>query len=133
MPLLGSKVNRPSPHQIKEWDGFLPASLRRHFRAARGGTLPFMARTLYLAAYDVSNPRRLVRICRYLKRWRVAGQKSVPEIWVTPAELNTIRADLGELLDPGTDRLQLIALDPRMTPHCLGQAATFGPKHFSIT
>lgn len=92
-----------------------------------------MARTLYLVAYDISAPRRLARACRYFKSWRVAGQKSVPEIWVTPAELQTIRTDLDQLIDPQSDRIQLIALDPRMTPHCLGQAATFGPDYFCIT
>ncbi|MCL1824430.1 MAG: CRISPR-associated endonuclease Cas2 [Betaproteobacteria bacterium] len=92
-----------------------------------------MSRTLYLVAYDISNPKRLARACRYFKSWRVAGQKSVPEIWVTPAELQTIRADLDQLIDLDSDRIQLIALDPRMTPHCLGQAASFGSHYFSIT
>jgi CRISPR-associated protein Cas2 len=92
-----------------------------------------MHRTLYLVAYDISNPRRLARVCRYFKSWRVAGQKSVPEIWITPAELQTIRADLDHLLDLSADRIQLLALDPRMTPHNLGQASTFGSRHFSIT
>jgi len=91
-----------------------------------------MSRTLYLVAYDVSNPKRLARVCRYFKRWRVAGQKSVPEIWITPAELQTIRAGLDQLIDLNNDRIQLIALDPRMTPGCLGQAATFGARSFSI-
>ncbi len=92
-----------------------------------------MARTLYLVAYDVSEPRRLARVGRYFKSYRVAGQKSVPEIWVTPAELRTIRADLAHLLDPATDRFQLIALDPRMQPRCMGQAATFTTPYFCIT
>ena len=48
-----------------------------------------MARTLYLVAYDVCEPRRLARVGRYFKSYRVAGQKSVPEIWITPAELRT--------------------------------------------
>jgi len=91
-----------------------------------------MARTLYLVAYDVCNPRRLARVSRYFHAYRVAGQKSVPEIWVTPAELQSIRSDMSELLDPGTDRLQLVALDPRMQRHALGQASTFGPTFFCV-
>ena len=52
-----------------------------------------MPRTLYLVAYDVcGDARRLARVGRYLRSYRVAGQKSVPEIWVTPAELRTISA-----------------------------------------
>ncbi|WHZ09649.1 MAG: hypothetical protein OJF60_000088 [Burkholderiaceae bacterium] len=92
-----------------------------------------MARTLYLVAYDICEPRRLARVTRYFNSWRVAGQKSVPEIWVTAAEMTAIEADLPHLLDTSTDRLQVIALDPRMQPRCLGQAATFSATHFCIT
>ena len=84
-----------------------------------------MPRSLYLVAYDVCAPRRLARVGRYFKSYRVAGQRSVPEIWITPAELRTIRADLKRLLDPATDRIQLVALEPRMQPRRLGQGATF--------
>lgn len=41
-------------------------------------------RTLYLVAYDVRHPKRLAKVGRYFHSYRVAGQKSVPEIWVTP-------------------------------------------------
>ena len=92
-----------------------------------------MARSLYLVAYDVCNPRRLARVTRYFHSYRVAGQKSVPEIWVTPAELAHILADLRRLLQEGEDRLQLIALDPRMTPRCMGQAESFKATHFCVT
>ena len=91
-----------------------------------------MPRTLYLIAYDVCQPRRLARVTRYLHSYRVAGQKSVPEIWVTPAELAHIQADLRRLLQEGEDRLQLIALDPRMTPRCMGQAESFQATHFCV-
>ncbi len=91
-----------------------------------------MARTLHLVAYDICHPRRLARVCRYFKSYRVAGQKSVPEIWITPAELRDIQADIKQLIDPSTDRVQLIALDPRMTPVCMGRADTFANAHFSI-
>ncbi|MFT4256101.1 MAG: CRISPR-associated endonuclease Cas2 [Pseudoxanthomonas sp.] len=91
-----------------------------------------MARTLHLVAYDISNPRRLSQVCRYFKSYRVAGQKSVPEIWITLAELHTIQSDIEAIIDPATDRIQIIALDPRMTPACLGRAATFQPQSFRI-
>ena len=83
-----------------------------------------MPRTLYLVAYDVCEPKRLSRVGRYFHSYRVAGQKSVPEIWVTPGELNTIEQDMQHLLEPSEDRLQIIALDPRMRRSCLGQART---------
>lgn len=92
-----------------------------------------MPRTLYLAAYDVCDPRRLGRVSRYFRAYRVAGQKSVPEIWITPTELQTIRADMNGLLDLQADRLQLVALDPRMPRHCLGQATSFTTPFFCVT
>lgn len=92
-----------------------------------------MPRTLYLVAYDVHDPRRLARVGRYFQSYRVAGQKSVPEIWVTPAELDHIRRDLVQLLNAAEDRLQLVALDPRMRPRCLGKAATFRTPFFCVT
>ena len=92
-----------------------------------------MTRSLYLVAYDVAEPRRLTRVGRYFGSYRVAGQKSVPEIWITAAELYRIRTDMQHLLDPATDRLQIMALDPRMTVRCLGRANTFEVKHFCIT
>lgn len=93
-----------------------------------------MSRTLYLVAYDVcGDPRRLARVGRYFRSYRVAGQKSVPEIWVTPAELQRIRDDMQRLLNATADRLQLIALDPRMRRRCLGQAITFHTPYFCVT
>ena len=92
-----------------------------------------MARTLYLVAYDVCNPRRLARVTRYFHSYRVAGQKSVLEILITPAERATIEADMARLLQTEEDRLQLIALDPRMAPRCMGQAESFKATHFCVT
>ena len=84
-----------------------------------------MARTLYLIAYDVCHSKRLAKVGRYFHSYRVAGQKSVPEIWVTGTELQRIQHDLENLLNPHEDRLHIIALDPRQQRHCLGQAQTF--------
>ncbi len=92
-----------------------------------------MPRTLYLVAYDICEPKRLSRVGRYFNSYRVAGQKSVPEIWVTHAELQRIRADMGHMLNADADRLQLIALDPRMHRRCLGLAHTFSTPFFSVT
>jgi CRISPR-associated protein Cas2 len=89
-------------------------------------------RTLYLVAYDVCEPHRLQRVCRYLTGYKVGGQKSVFEIWATPAELASIRRDLAELMEPAEDRLHVFALDPRMKPRCLGQARHFDQQHFAI-
>jgi CRISPR/Cas system-associated endoribonuclease Cas2 len=89
-------------------------------------------RTLYLVAYDVCQPHRLQRVCRYLTGYKVGGQKSVFEIWATPAELACIRADLDGLMEPAEDRLHILALDPRTKPTLFGRAQTFATRHFAI-
>lgn len=80
----------------------------------------------------MAQARRLARTTRYLKAWRVAGQKSVPELWLTAADLRTVKQELSQLLRPQEDRLQIMALDPRMKPFCLGQAAVFEQSYFYI-
>lgn len=89
-------------------------------------------RTLYLVAYDVREPCRLQKICRYLTGYKVAGQKSVFEIWVTAAELTRIRRELETLIEAEEDRVHLFALDPRMKPHLFGRATHFEGGHFTI-
>ncbi|MDP2811897.1 MAG: CRISPR-associated endonuclease Cas2 [Rhodocyclaceae bacterium] len=91
-----------------------------------------MSRTLYLVAYDVCEPRRLQKVHKYLTGFKVGGQKSVFEVWATPAELQHIRADLDRLMEPDEDRLHILALDPRMKPRCMGRASTFTQHHFAI-
>ncbi len=90
------------------------------------------ARTLYLVAYDVCEPHRLHKVCRYLTGYKVAGQKSVFEIWATAAELARIRVDLEDLMDGDEDRLHILALDPRLKPRLFGRAQTFTTQHFAI-
>ncbi len=89
-------------------------------------------RTLYLIAYDICEPHRLQRICRYLTGYKVGGQKSVFEIWVTAAELRHIRTDLERLMDSTEDRLHIFALDPRMRPLLHGRASHFTEHYFAI-
>ncbi len=59
---------------------------------------------------------------KYLQGFRVGGQKSLFECWLTPAELRTVQATLSELLDPAADRAHIFQLDPRMKCERLGLA-----------
>lgn len=77
-----------------------------------------MPRSLYLAAYDIRSNKMRRRVYKYLSLYRVGGQKSVPEIWVTPSELRMIHEDLQRMVDADTDRLQLVALDPGRELYC---------------
>ena len=80
------------------------------------------SRSTYLVCYDVSNPRRLYRVRKFLMAYRVGGQKSFFECWLTPAELREVERGLQELIDPETDRAHIFQLDPRMKPEFLGCA-----------
>ncbi|WP_126443802.1 CRISPR-associated endonuclease Cas2 [Sulfuricystis multivorans] len=89
-------------------------------------------RHLTIVAYDIADERRLHRVCRYLTGYKVAGQKSVFEIWVTPAQLAAIRAELEAMIDLDADRVHFLGLDPRMKPRLFGRAKHFTDGFFAI-
>lgn len=89
-------------------------------------------RTLYLVAYDVADHKRLARVHKYLSGWKVDGQKSFFECWMTPAECVRVMGELAGLIDPAEDRVHLFQLDPRMEPRCYGVATHFGDHCFTI-
>ena len=81
-----------------------------------------VARTLFLVCYDIGSPKRLHRVHKYLLGYRVGGQKSFFECWLTPAELREVRQTLETLLEPTQDRAHIFQLDPRMKNDGLGLA-----------
>ncbi len=81
------------------------------------------SRDLYLAAYDVAEPRRLRAALDLVRGYATGGQYSVHECWLTPAERAQLIADAGAILDAGEDRLLLLRLDPRGATFTLGVAA----------
>lgn len=91
------------------------------------------ARDLYLAAYDVAQPRRMAAALKLTRAYATGGQKSVHEVFMTPAECRRLLEDMSALLDPDTDRLLLIKLDPRSRVHILGRAvAPADPDYFYV-
>ena len=81
-----------------------------------------MARSTYLVGYDVSCPRRLRQTLHAVKQWRMAGQKSVAECFLSTAERDSLGQEIGAIIDQGADRLHMIRLDPRMRPELFGVA-----------
>lgn len=77
-------------------------------------------RDLYLAAYDVVEPRRLRAALDLVRGYATGGQYSVHECWLTAAERAQLIADASAVLDAEEDRLLLLRLDPR------GAAITLG-------
>jgi CRISPR-associated protein Cas2 len=79
-------------------------------------------RDLYIAAYDISSPRRLRAALKAVKGYATGGQKSAYECFLTPGERRKLLVELRTVLDPLQDRFLLIRLDPRSRVHTLGIA-----------
>lgn len=91
-----------------------------------------MARTLFVVSYDVTENKRRNRIRRFLLGYRVAGQKSCFECWVTPRDVRQVLVGLSGLIVPGEDRVHLFQLDERMAVRCFGSGETFKNYGFFI-
>lgn len=90
-------------------------------------------RDLYLAAYDISEPRRLSAALKATRAYATGGQRSVHEIYLTAAERLQLVQDIGSLIDLATDRFLLLRLDPRSRVHTLGKAvAPADPDYFYL-
>lgn len=79
-------------------------------------------RDFHLAAYDVTEPRRLAAALDVVRAFATGGQKSVHEIWLTPAEKAVLVQMMSLILDEDEDRFLLLRLDPRARVHTLGKA-----------
>lgn len=79
-----------------------------------------MHRHLFLVGYDISSHRLRRRARALVKGTAVGGQKSLYECWLTHGELQQLLAALRALIDPVTDRVALVRLDPRAAVHTLG-------------
>lgn len=90
-------------------------------------------RDLHLAAYDIAEPCRLSAALKLTRAYATGGQKSVHELFLTPAERETLVADMAGLIDKATDRFLLLKLDPRSRVHTLGKAvAPADPDYFYV-
>jgi CRISPR-associated protein Cas2 len=79
-------------------------------------------RALHIAAYDVSDPRRLRDALKLLKGFASGRQKSVFECFLTEAEKQQQLAGVYSILDSAEDRFILVRLDPRSKVRTLGKA-----------
>lgn len=79
-------------------------------------------RLLHLACYDIAEPRRLIAALKLTRAYATGGQKSVHELFLTPAERTALVEDMCVLINLDTDRFWLLQLDPRSRVHTLGKA-----------
>jgi len=81
-----------------------------------------MPRTLYLVAYDITQPRRLGKVRRILKEYATGGQLSVYECFLTDGERARVEAALLKCINPEKDRVHIFTMDARSRTHTLGIA-----------
>jgi CRISPR-associated protein Cas2 len=79
-------------------------------------------RSLYLAAYDVTDPRRLRKALGLVKGYSTGGQKSVHECFLTISERERLLRDMAAVLEEAEDSFLLLRLDPRARVLILGKA-----------
>jgi CRISPR-associated protein Cas2 len=90
-------------------------------------------RDLHLAAYDITDTRSLSAALKLMRAYATGGQKSVHELFLTPAERAQLVANMDALIDKSTDRFLLLRLDPRSRVHTLGRALMpADPDYFYI-
>lgn len=85
-------------------------------------------RSLYLAAYDVVDPRRLRLALELIKGYATGGQKSAYECFLSEAECGQLLQDMALLLEE-EDSFLLVRLDPRSHVFTLGRAESPTEPH----
>jgi CRISPR-associated protein Cas2 len=79
-------------------------------------------RTLYIAAYDIRNPRRLRRALYVLKDFASGGQKSVFECYLQITEKRELIARIEQVLDLDEDRFLVVPIPGGKTAYVMGTA-----------
>ncbi|AMX03643.1 CRISPR-associated endonuclease Cas2 [Microbulbifer thermotolerans] len=77
------------------------------------------SRQLYIAAYDIRNPRRLRKALRLLKDFACGGQKSVFECYLTNGEKAELFERIAQVMDTDEDSF-LVAPVPEGAAQVLG-------------
>ena len=89
-----------------------------------------MLRHLFIIGYDIASNRRRRKALKAVKGHAIGGQKSVHQCWLTSGDLQQAMATLRGLIEPSTDRVVFLRLDPRAcstawccAPSCVHSAA----------
>lgn len=87
-------------------------------------------RTLFIAAYDIRNQKRLRRALKVVRAYSSGGQKSVFECFLSTAERRDLLAEIQSVIDESEDRFFLLRLDNRCQVLTLGKAVPPQDGHF---
>jgi len=76
---------------------------------------------LFLLAYDIADPRRLVRVHRACRQWGVPVQYSVFLVPIMPATIGDLLAELEGLIDEDVDDVRFYPLPSRIEMDEIGR------------
>ncbi len=79
-------------------------------------------RKLYLAAYDIAQPKRLRQFLKLLREFSGNGQKSVFECWLSSAEKEDLTQRAYDLMELNEDRFILFMMHAQLPVITLGKA-----------
>ena len=91
-----------------------------------------MERILYLACYDISDPRRLRKVHRTVQAYAIGGQESFYECWLTESDRTELLERIQSIFDPGEDRFRLFRLNPNAETVFMGIATRQSLKPFLV-
>ena len=77
---------------------------------------------LYIATYDIADPRRLYRLRQLVRQRATGGQKSVFECFLTSTARHELLAQALSIIDEGEDRFALLQVEERTKSVLLGTA-----------
>lgn len=75
---------------------------------------------LYLVCYDITEPKRLARIHRFLREEGLPVQYSVFTAELAARDLGRLLAGLRQRIDPRSDDVRIYPLPARLERICLG-------------
>ncbi len=77
-------------------------------------------RKLYIAAYDISDDKRLRRALSIARDYATGGQKSVHECFLTDDEWQQLLQRMARVIDPEEDRFLLVRISQNAHTRTLG-------------
>lgn len=76
----------------------------------------------WLVTYDITNPRRLSRLFRYLKKQGVPIQYSVFQLDVSAAKMATVMTQIARIIDPQADDVRAYCLPVNLWQASMGKS-----------
>ncbi|MCG9059796.1 CRISPR-associated endonuclease Cas2 [Laribacter hongkongensis] len=80
-----------------------------------------MSRSLHLIGYDIACAHSRKQVAALLKPWRIGGQRSLAECWLSDDEFQAIWPQLQARINPQTDSLLALRHDARGHDRHFGQ------------